>query len=548
MFAHVPQPLFLLVLLPVLGWASPTCYPSPVVQLSLGNCTIPGSDGPTVNSWGIRMGIVNTDDLCVVPSTVVTNTFLTTEDVCAGNGRVDSQGLTLTDPQCRSRRGGFIFRNQSLQGAPTDGLDAANPNWKAFNTNITAAATASLRVFDQVVPMVVGLISSGQQSTASHLGLASGSILLEALKDKQLITARSFGLDVGSRSILAPRRGTLTIGGYDQASLASPWHQYNVVLDKLQERFCPLQVSVTDVTLHGTFFDPKTNTTGQVPEKTIVSRESGTKFCIEPYDNLFRFPSGSLEAVDSFFKSATGWAGGPVSDPHNFSTNLVDLEPGLVYPAAAGSFNATLSITINNEFTVEVPTHELWRPLRGLDAAGNVALDSRFNELQIYGSKAAGYAPVLGKAFLSQVYLFVDYEAKTPNFRLTPLPPGLTATAAVSSASCSTGLSASDKGLIGVGSVLGAIILGGLLYGLYRYCWGPGAKSSKKKPKPKQSDPPSDEGGQPQPPGASPPEGPVEVAAGDGRDNATIRSGGGLRRELLTTPPSSPAGTDPRLT
>lgn len=206
--------------------------------------------------------------------------------------------------------------------------------------------------------------------------------------------------------------------------------------------------------------------------------------------------------VNSFFQDVTGWTQGPIADPHNYSANLVDLEPGWVYPAAAGSFNATLSITINNEFTVEIPTHELWRPLRGLDGSGNVVLDSRFNELQVYGSKAAGYAPVLGKAFLSQVrklhsrfnvrkasdksfssqvYVFVDYEANPPIFKLAPLTSGPTAPAAVSSASCSTGLSVEDKGLIAMGSVLGAIIAGGLLFALYRYCWARQTPAEKEK-------------------------------------------------------------------
>ena len=69
------------------------------------------------------------------------------------------------------------------------------------------------------------------------------------------------------------------------------------------------------------------------------------------------------------------------------------------------------------------------------------------------------------------MYLFVDYEAQPPIFRLTPRGEGVTPTGAVSSASCpAEDLRPADKGLIGVGSVLGALILALAGYVVYRYC------------------------------------------------------------------------------
>jgi hypothetical protein len=121
------------------------------------------------------------------------------------------------------------------------------------------------------------------------------------------------------------------------------------------------------------------------------------------YDNLFRFPTETLSAVKDWFSDVTSWPGNKTAVPGDYSGKLLNIEPGLVYLTAAGSFNGSMRITINNEMTVDIPTHELWRPLRGLDGKGNLVSDSRFNELQIFGSEAAGNAAVLGKAFLSQV-------------------------------------------------------------------------------------------------------------------------------------------------
>ena len=122
------------------------------------------------------------------------------------------------------------------------------------------------------------------------------------------------------------------------------------------------------------------------------------------YDNLFRLANESVNNVKSWFNDLTLWSGETVK-PEEYKDTLLNLEPGLVYPAKAGSFNGSMRITIDKDLTVDIPLHELWRPLRGLDADGKMILHDRFNELQIYGADASQslYAPVLGKAFLSQV-------------------------------------------------------------------------------------------------------------------------------------------------
>lgn len=275
-------PLF--TLLPAPGWAAPFCASGPVIELSLGNCSVRIDGQSDVHSWGWSVDIVGADTLCVVPSTVVSTTFLMTANICNGTERTNLDNITLTAQQCRSRRGGFITEDhaQDLLDAPIDGLAAANPNWENFSNRITKAAHATFKLVDDAVTMVVGFISAGQKSTASHLGLAKGSIFLQTLKDQGLIAARSFALDVGSQSTEFPRRGSLVLGGYDRGSYAASSYREFSVGDKVGERFCPLQVPVTQITMTGTRIDP---TTGK--EKTtssvVQTRSSNSLFCLEPY-------------------------------------------------------------------------------------------------------------------------------------------------------------------------------------------------------------------------------------------------------------------------
>ncbi|KAK3900292.1 hypothetical protein C8A05DRAFT_36076 [Staphylotrichum tortipilum] len=466
-----------LAFFPAPRWAAPFCASGPVIELTLGNCSVRVADQSDVQSWGFPVDIEGADSLCVVPSTVVANTFIMTANICNDSNLINLDGLKLTPEQCRSRRGGFVTEEEAkkLPFASTDGLADANPNWEKLGNRIDAAAHATLRFLDDTVSMVVGFLSVGQKSTASHLGLALGSVLLQTLKDQDLIAARSFSIDAGSQSIQFPRRGSLVLGGYDRASyVASSYREYPVNSGRVGERYCPLQVPVTQINMTGIRVDPRTGEEHTI-SSVILTRSSNTPFCLEPYDNLFRLPS--TKPVTDWFADVTGWNDG-LATVKEYSSKLVDLEPGLVFSSKAPSFDGSMTIEVSGDMVVEIPLYELWRPLRGLDAHGTYQLNNNYTELQIYAAEGEGDAAVLGKAFLSQVYLFVDYDATPPIFRLTPRGEGVVPTGAVSSAPCpAEGLRPADKGLIGVGSVLGALILGLVGYAVYRcYPWAGAGK------------------------------------------------------------------------
>ncbi|KAM5354733.1 hypothetical protein ACJ41O_001380 [Fusarium nematophilum] len=260
----------------------------------------------------------------------------------------------MTPAQCRSRRGGFIDRD-NVPAAPSDALSTLsdlNPGW----VNITKVDTtkpfqyaieAALQMRDKSVRMLEGLISKGQQHTMSHIGLAETSTLLHSLKDAGLIGAKSWGLDSGSQSFEAPRNGSLVLGGYDASSFDGGWFTYPIPKSNMvTKRTCPLKVEITQLSLNWTSGEGKNH------DEPLASPGDPLTACIEPYDNQFRFPTSYLSAIK---RSLEGQ--GSLMDPSEYP-GLYNIEPGLVYDSSA-NISVSMTFTINNGLTVQIPSHEL---------------------------------------------------------------------------------------------------------------------------------------------------------------------------------------------
>ena len=63
----------------------------------------------------------------------------------------------------------------------------------------------------------------------------------------------------------------------------------------------------------------------------------------------------------------------------------------------------SLKFTFGNNFTVEVPDHEMKRQLRGLGPDGSDKVDADHTELSIFSQTDVADAASLGRAVLSQV-------------------------------------------------------------------------------------------------------------------------------------------------
>lgn len=72
---------------------------------------------------------------------------------------------------------------------------------------------------------------------------------------------------------------------------------------------------------------------------------------------MFRLPAPILSDITGLFAKVSASNNYPIGSSDY--KDLYILEPGLVYPAAAGDLSATLEITIEGGLTVTIPSSEL---------------------------------------------------------------------------------------------------------------------------------------------------------------------------------------------
>lgn len=266
------------------GRAAPSCQ-LPTIRLPFGNCSFPTTNQGRVYSTGILLGADQSDRFCGMVSTVVNSSLIQTSNTCSDKWlNVTSARVEMTKQQCLSRRGGFLIRDDlpETSSVVRSSLSDLNPGWVNITKNDTNkpfqyAEEIELKIKDNSITMLGGLISQGQQHTMSHIGLAETSTLLQSLKDKGLIAARSWGLDSGSQSVAAPRNGSLVLGGYDASSFDGGWTTFPISRSNLvRKRHCPLQVLITQMSFTVQVGGDKEQT------KTPVSGSNALTACIEP--------------------------------------------------------------------------------------------------------------------------------------------------------------------------------------------------------------------------------------------------------------------------
>ncbi|KAK0666642.1 hypothetical protein QBC41DRAFT_325469, partial [Cercophora samala] len=94
-------------------------------------------------------------------------------------------------------------------------------------------------------------------------------------------------------------------------------------------------------------------------------------------------------------------------------------QPKLRFPSSALNSERLRSLSMDLTFehalskmdtTLNIPAHELFMALRGFDEDGNLVIDPDFTEFSIHEEPSESGLVVLGKAFLSQYLLSVDYD------------------------------------------------------------------------------------------------------------------------------------------
>ncbi|KAM7186660.1 hypothetical protein V8F20_011293 [Naviculisporaceae sp. PSN 640] len=378
--------------------------------LPLGECIIPVSDAYDVHSWGAQIGVTTkagaTVPFCFVPSTEVNSTIIMDSEMCQ-----PSNLDRTTMEQCRSFGGNFIDRSELDTMNPYDILVdnvwvLADKSPVPYPFEYAAHITLTTDLLTMNMPIGITGIAEfeGMGNVAptkqAQLGLAQNSTFSNYLYKNGLSTGHSWALDVGSVSDKRPRKGSLVFGGFDQNKKTSDWHE--VPMDYAPVNYgkhCPLQLSIDKIELE---VQPPS---GRPNRTTLFEPQGQVSACLEPNDYLAKFPTAAHQEFLRHLKDAAKVE--PVSS-NSFkpTSELFIPEPSLAFFSKQATFNLTLIVALVGGFVVEIPSHEMLKPLRGLGADGSTVIDDKITEIPVSSTSAGntGDEPLsLGRSFLSQV-------------------------------------------------------------------------------------------------------------------------------------------------
>ncbi|KAH9210652.1 hypothetical protein DL95DRAFT_307602, partial [Leptodontidium sp. 2 PMI_412] len=319
-------------------------------------------------------------------STFINSTAVMTTDICANDGNA------TTVAQCAYRRGS-LFNTHAVTGNITDvPLRDLPPDleWPKLNPSFPKAVKMPMQLAPDtsLSNFTFALVSDARNSSIHQIGIGSNSTFLHHLVDNHLAPGNSFSYMAGSQSPTNPRDGHLIVGGYDKSSVAGTFSKDFPIYGPINqgERGCALHVTIDQLTL-------------TLPGQSDIPMISGSLMgaCIEPLDNVFRFPTDKLKQ----FKDLTSY------DPNVvLPKDLLVIEEGLYYPQP---FNGTLTFHIQGGPIVIIPSSELSWPVQALAPNGTKVTVPNTNVVNIFHKDAEENTPVLGKVFLSQLLLAVNY-------------------------------------------------------------------------------------------------------------------------------------------
>ena len=404
------SPLFLVAILLLPQPAFPKiCDPSPLI-LPLGPCNITSSDPnvPAIHSWGCKVTVGNGREICMCPGSVMNSSTVMMERICDGDGQLTlATKEKMSPPQCASRRGGKAEFSSfaPLTAAEASQVPDLNKNWPAIQTTdpFSFVVRAALNLFggpeNNVSIPVVG-VQNGQNQTTSALSLGSASTLLDALFSAGRIFSHSFAFFAGSTSLAHPEAGHVFPGGYDRNILDGALREYPMTYSKrVNNRVCDLQVSLDGLVLRAP---------GEADIQLVTVSQS-KYVCLEMYDSLFRMPAPITGAIKKFLAPGSDIQPLPLPADRNIFVN----EPGMVFRAnETRKTEWSLEFLLNRDFSVSLPSYELYRPLRGLDENGSFVVRDDLRELQMYYAETnlPLDAVVLGRILLSQIYVVPNFD------------------------------------------------------------------------------------------------------------------------------------------
>lgn len=291
---------------------------------------------------------------------------------------------------------------------------------------------------------------SANATNKSGIAFGPSSSVLQRILDFNAAPSRFMGLFFGSRSESLPLDGELVVGGYNGARVNGTFTNFSIASQGL-EIPCPLQVQIKDMVLsnaNGTF-------------SLVNDNRSTIAACIDPLQNQFAL---SQSMYDRWARYTS----------HNAS------DSNQIFPPGHQPYMGNLTVVLAGEYTTFIPNYELLSDERGTNAEGKYDVISN-NVMAAVGPGLPNYGdiPILGGTFLSQNYLFVDYDHGVFGLApvvLGPMDPGKSDIKTV----CTSGTAKGSGGSKHVGVIVGPVV-GGVfalaLIGLAVWWVLPGRKS-----------------------------------------------------------------------
>ena len=369
-----------------------TCSLDPV-SLPWSNVTL--ADGVVANR-GISIQLGG-QPVALRATTLLSNCRLRNSRDC-GNGNASVQS------GCQGSSGSSFDIQESATW-----VDAPQGTWNVTTIDAPEGEETIVDGYDIAqfygLPKIYGFpfeVWSDQQSTnKSGLSLGLNSSFINTLLANELVSSSAYGLFFGSRSQTKGVDGNLTIGGFDRARVKGPWSNFTTQAGYINYN-CPLQVLVRDIRLN--------NARGSF--SLFADSEATVIACVDPLQNQFTF----TQTMYDIFANLTDHPSDPtVEGGSNFTQQT--------YPLSSGRLLGNLTVELIDGYTTVIPNYEFVSQERGTDAEGKYAVVNESRLMVAAGTTGTSTMdgvdiPILGGVYLSQNYLFVDFDSGV--FRLAP--------------------------------------------------------------------------------------------------------------------------------
>ncbi|CZR52704.1 uncharacterized protein PAC_02581 [Phialocephala subalpina] len=388
-------------------------------------------------------------DISVLVSTTSQEILAVGQDAC-GNSTIcgDSRGELFNTSASTS------WQDYGSSTAPELGFDG-NADHGFDNVELTngiVASSQTIGVFNQT-GYWLGILGLGVAAT--NLTTLNPPSLLNSLVDSQTIPSHSYGYTAGAHYRLKGVPSSVTLGGYDANRFDS--HNISFSLNPAQTPVVALnKISVSASPYSPSDAAPSWSSNPQ----ELMDISEAALFTIDSSTPFLWFP----ESICQQFENALGLLYDTTLNLYTFGSDQ-DQYSTLV------AWNMTFAFTLSdlpgsaNEINITVPYDafdlELSYPFPGLNATASSPATKYFPLRK--AADASVYT--IGRAFLQEAYLIVDYERN--NFSVYQAQfnaDRVSATNLVTISAVSTGTSSSGgTGSISTGTAIGVAIAGSAL-------------------------------------------------------------------------------------